>query len=79
MIDAEVEETESSTDPCEVLDLVLGTRGRWSGGDGPVWPVTESVALFSSECLLCEILASRKKERPGVDLLLGGPSTCVSS
>jgi len=51
---------------------------RWYEGDGPVWPVTESLALFPSERLLSEILASREKKRPCVDLLLGGPSACVS-
>jgi hypothetical protein len=30
---------------CETVDMVLGMRGRSLEGDGPLWPVTESVGV----------------------------------
>src|SRR4051812_21795710 len=31
-----------------MLDIVLSARGRWVEGDGPLWPVTESVGVWEA-------------------------------
>jgi hypothetical protein len=96
-------------DLCEMVEMVLGERGRWLEGDGPLWPMTESVgvcetwepispwssvadallvlnsllrlvsAWLAFECLMREILASRRKDGKSVDLILGAMLTCASS